>query len=434
VGVAAAPAGLAARDAALDLLAAVLDTRTPLDEALAAHEELARLEPRDRGFARMLAATALRRLGQIDALVAHCLARPLPPKGRPARHVLRLGVAQLLFLGTPAHAAVDSSVRLAVHRGLHAHKALINAVLRRLAAEGPALAAAQDADRLNTPAWLWQGWAAAYGEQAARAIAAAHRAEPPLDLAVRDGDAEAWAGRLGGRVLPGGALRLEAGGPVDALPGYAEGAWWVQDAAAALPARLLGDVAGATVLDLCAAPGGKSAQLAAAGARVIAVDRAADRLALLAENARRLGLAHRIEAVAADVETYAPPAPATHVLLDAPCTGTGTIRRHPDIPHLKRAADVPRLAALQARLLAAAAARLAPGGTLVYSVCSLEPAEGPDVVAAVPGLVRAPLRAEELPGLAEAITPLGDLRTHPGLWPEAGGMDGFYAARLRRPT
>lgn len=424
---------ITARSCALDLLEAVLDRHELLDDALAGHAGLARLETRDRGFARLLCATTLRRLGQIDDLVGRFLARPIPAKARVARHILRLGACQLLFLGTPAHAAVSEAVRLARARAPGPFAGLVNAVLRRVAAEGAPLADAQDAARLCTPDWLWRGWCAAYGEPAARAIAAAHLSEPPLDLSVK-GDPVAWAERLGATILPTGSLRRAAGGAIADLPGYAEGAWWVQDAAAAIPARLLGDVAGATVIDLCAAPGGKSAQLAAAGARVVALDRPA-RLARLADNLARLGLAAERIAVD-DAAGWRPPAPAAFVLLDAPCSTTGAIRRHPDIPHNKSAADVTRLARVQDSLLTAAADMLGPNGTLVYCVCSLEPAEGPERVRALlertPGLARAPVSPDEIGGLGELITPQGELRTLPCHLAGLGGLDGFYAARLRR--
>ncbi|MCP5366755.1 MAG: RsmB/NOP family class I SAM-dependent RNA methyltransferase [Hyphomicrobiales bacterium] len=421
------------RALALDLLDLVLHQHRPLDEAFAGHPRLAALEPRDRAFARTLAATTLRRLGQIDDLAGRCLDRPLPRRAARARDLLRLGVAQLLFLDLPAHAAVHATVALATGGDLAPYRGLVNGVLRRLDREGRDWPAAQDAPRLNTPDWLWDSWVGAYGEATARQIAAAHLAEPPLDLTVKD-DPQGWAQRLGARVLPTGSLRLEVKGPIDALPGFAEGAWWVQDAAAALPARLLGDVAGREVIDLCAAPGGKTAQLAAAGARVTAVDRADKRLARLAANLDRLGLAART--VAADAARWRPDAPADAVLLDAPCSATGTLRRHPDVARLKSAAEVDKLAGVQARLLDAAAAMVRPGGVLVYGTCSLQPQEGPGRVEAFlaghPDFARRPVAADEVPGLAAAVTRAGDLRTLPGHWAGDGGLDGFYAARLVR--
>lgn len=422
-----------ARRAALEVTAEVLDRRQPLDAALDANPLLAALQPRDRAFARLIATTVLRRLGQIDAAIAACLDKPLQPKARMARNLLRIGAAQLLFLGTPAHAAVDSTVTLAEGAYLAPYRGLVNAVLRRLTREGKGLLETQDVARLNLPEWLWTPWTRDYGEATVRAIAAVHEREPPLDLSVRS-DAAGWARRLGATLLPTGTLRLEQAGAVGELAGYDEGAWWVQDAAAALPARLLGDIARATVIDLCAAPGGKAMQMAAAGARVIAVDRSDTRLQRLRENARRTGLA--IDAIASDAAAWRPEAPVRHVLLDAPCTSTGTLRRHPDVAWLKSQEDVQRMTALQDRLLDAAVAMLAPGGTLVFCVCSLQSEEGPDRIAALLArddrLERRPVAAAEVGGLTELITQAGDLRTLPCHLAEKGGMDGFYAARLVR--
>ncbi len=423
----------AARAVALDILASVLDARRPFDELFDGHRGLATLEARDRAFVHLMVATTLRRLGQIDALIAHCLARPLPAKAATARHLLRLGVAQLLFLKVPPHAAVGETVAVADAIGWGGFKGLINAVLRRLAGEGEALAAGQDAERLTTPDWLWQSWSSSYGEETARAIAKANLAEAALDLTVK-GDRERWAAVLGAALLPTGSLRLAAAGDVRALPGFAEGAWWVQDSAAALPARLLGEIAGKRVLDLCAAPGGKTAQLAQAGAAVTALDRSAQRLKRVAENLARLRLTANL--IAADVVLWRPEEPADAVLLDAPCTATGAIRRHPDVRHLKTPADVARMAAEQDRLLRAALAMLRPGGLLVYAVCSLEPEEGPARIAALveAGLPvrRRAIEPRELAGLAELVSEAGDLRTLPCHLAELGGLDGFYACRLER--
>ncbi len=422
-----------ARAVALALLAAVLDRRVALDEALQAHRGLRRLAPRDRAFARLLVATALRRLGQLDALIDACVARPLAADRPTARHILRLGALQLLFLETPAHAAVDGAVALADAGPARGLKGLINAVLRRLAREGRALVATQDAARLNLPDWIWRSWSASYGEATTRAIAAVLVDDPPLDLTVRE-DPDGWAARLDARVLPTGTLRRAGGGDVERLPGYDAGAWWVQDVAAALPARLLGDVAGAGVADLCAAPGGKTLQLAAAGARVVAVDRATRRLELVRANLARLKLDAAV--VAADAATWQADAPCDDILLDAPCSTTGAIRRHPDVLHLKSPADVARLTAVQDRLLDNAVHQLRPGGTLVYCTCSLEADEGPARIEALLArgapVRRRPVDSAELGGLGALITADGDLRTLPCHLADAGGMDGFYAARLTR--
>jgi 16S rRNA (cytosine967-C5)-methyltransferase len=419
------------RRAAIALLETVLGRRRTLDEALAA---LPPMEARDRGFAHLIAATVLRRLGTLDAVLEPWLRRA-PPDA--VRHALRAGAAQLLFLGTGAHAAVGETVTAvrALPKG-DSFAGLANAVLRRVAEAGQGALEGLDGPRLDTPDWLWRSWHAAYGPAVARSIAAAHAAEPPLDLSVKPGEEPAaWAARLGAEPLPTGSLRLPAAhAAVRDLPGFAEGAWWVQDAAAALPARLLAARPGERVADLCAAPGGKTAQLAAAGAVVTAVERAPERAARIGGNLARLGLA--AELVVADAAAWTPPALFDAVLLDAPCTATGTIRRHPDIPHVKRERDVAALAATQDALLAAAARMLRPGGRLVYAVCSLQPEEGEGAVArafaAGLPLAASPFTPAELPGLPEAITPEGWLRTTPALWPGRGGMDGFFAARLTR--
>ncbi len=407
------------RDAAFDLLEAVLDRRMPLEAAL---DALPAMAPRDRAAAHRLAAAVLRRLGTLDAVLAPLLRRPPPV---PVRHVLRIGAAQALMLETPAHAAVATAVALARRRGLAPFAGLANAVLRRVAEAGPAALATLDGARLDTPGWLWTSW----GSEA-RAIAEAHQRPAPLDLSLAPGAVPP----AGGEALPTGSWRYPAGTAPAALPGYAEGAFWVQDAAAALPARLLAPLPGEKIADLCAAPGGKTAQLAAVGAHVWAVERDPVRAGRLRENLSRLRLPAEI--VVADAAAWTPPGPLDAVLLDAPCSATGTIRRHPDVPHLKRPQDMAGLVAQQDRLLAAAAAMLRPGGRLIFSVCSLQAEEGAARIAAATaalGLRADPFTTEELASVLEARTAEGALRTHPALWPERGGMDGFFAARLRRP-
>ena len=424
---------LQSRHVALDVLSAVTDTGRTLGAALEMHSGLARLNERDRAFTRHLVTTILRRLGQVDAVLAHCMERPARGRARSVVPLLRLGIGQILFLRTPSHAAVDTSVRLARQRGLDVYASLVNAVLRRVDREGPALLAAQDAPRLNTPDWLWQSWCAAYGESVCRDIAGIHLTEPPLDLTVK-AEPEQWAARLGGNVMPTGTVRLESPGVITALPGFAAGAWWVQDAAAALPARLFGDVAGHAAIDLCAAPGGKTAQLAWAGAEVIAVESDPLRLNRLADNLRRLDLPASL--VAGNVESWRPDVPAGAVLLDAPCSATGTIRRHPDILWTRREDDIRRLTAIQDRLLHAAARMVAPGGTLIYAVCSLQREEGPERIMAFltsgAPFDRQPVTLGDVSGLDMLIDEQGDLRSLPCHWASLGGMDGFYACRLRR--
>jgi 16S rRNA (cytosine967-C5)-methyltransferase len=425
-------ASLASRRAALEVLIACLDKAQPLDDALSRHAGFASLDPRDRAFVRLLLATTLRRLGEIDEVLRTLIERPLEGPNAVGHQVLRLGASQLLFLGTPPHAAVDTSVRLVEGAHLPHLKGLANAVLRRVAREGVALLGDRDPARLNTPQWLWESWAASYGEETTRAIAAADLIEAPLDLTVR-ADVAFWAGRLDAEVLPTGTIRRPAGGIITDLPGFAEGAWWVQDAAAALPARLLGNVADKRVADLCAAPGGKTLQLCAAGGIVTAVDISARRIARLADNLARAGL--KAELVAADAGKWTPAEKFDAILLDAPCSGTGTLRRHPDIAWLKDPEDVARLTLTQDRLLLHALDLLKPGGTLVYAVCSLQEDEGTARIAAalgrMPQLKRVAVRPDEVPGLTEAITPAGDIRTLPSMWPDRGGLDGFYIVRLR---
>ena len=404
------------REAAFDLISAVLDRHRPLEEAL---DRLPPLEARDRAAAHRLAASVLRRLGSLDAVLDPLL-RKAPPV--PVRHILRLGAAGLLLVQAPAHAAVATAVTLARTRGFSAFAGLVNAVLRRVSATGQDALDALDGPVLDTPAWLWASWGAE-----ARVIARAHQDTAPIDLTPRPG-AEPPAG---GETLPTGSVRFPAGTRVADLPGYHEGAFWVQDAAAALPARLLRPGAGQRVADLCAAPGGKTAQLAASGAHVVAVERDASRIARLRENLARLRLP--AEVVHADAAEWSAPELFDAVLLDAPCSATGTIRRHPDVARLRSPRDVAALTGVQDRLLASAGRLLRPGGRLVYAACSLQPEEGAPRVerlVAEGGWRIDPFTPEELAGLPEARTVEGYMRTHPGMWAERGGMDGFFAARL----
>jgi 16S rRNA (cytosine967-C5)-methyltransferase len=428
--------GLAVRRVAADIVDGVLRRRHALDALLDSTAELYALEERDRALARAIVATVLRRLGTLRHLLGVLLERGLPPQAPRVETALLIGAAQILFLDVPNHAAVDLAVRLAqADRPAARFAGLVNAVLRRIVREGAGRLATLDIAALDTPEWLMARWIEAYGEPVARAIAAANGHEPALDLTVK-GDAEAWAVKLDGRVMPTGSVRMLAHGAVTALPGFKEGQWWVQDAAAALPAKLIGDVGGRRVADLCAAPGGKTAQLAAAGALVTAIDRASARLKRLEDNLARLSL--NAELVCADAAAWRPEQSFDAVLLDAPCSSTGTIRRHPDVPWLKTTADIAKLAGLQRRLIDHAVALIKPGGTLIYCTCSLEPEENEAIVAELlarePGVRRAPLAATDVFGHGEFITPDGDLRTLPCYLPDAdsrfAGIDGFYAARL----
>ncbi|HEY1309384.1 MAG TPA: transcription antitermination factor NusB [Pseudolabrys sp.] len=435
--------GLAARRIAADILDGVLRRKIPLDEQLsgkAAHTGLAGLADRDRALMRRLVATVLRRLGTLRQLVGGFLEKGFPADAPRAETILLIGAAQILWLEVPDHAAVDLSVRLAqADRRAARYAGLINAVLRRVAQSRTTTLPARVTR--DTPEWLVKRWTKRYGAETARAIAEANGHEPALDLTVKS-DAESWAERLRGRVLPTGTVRTIAHGAISLLPGFTEGAWWVQDTAASLPARLLGDVRGKQVVDLCAAPGGKTAQLAFAGAQVTAVDRSAARLNRLRENMARLSL--QADTVVADALEWQPESsnggPFDAVLLDAPCSSTGTIRRHPDVPWLKSEADITVLVSLQQRLLDRAVELLKPGATLVYCVCSLEPEEAEDQIAALlarnPRVGRAPISAQDICGRAEFLTADGDLRTLPLQLPNSdprwGGLDGFYAARLIR--
>ena len=420
--------GLAARRAAAALLAGVLDDGLTLAEQASDAGPLARLAPSERARAQALAATTLRHLGRIDALLAGYLQKRTPSA---ATNALRLAAAEVHLDGIAPHAAVDGAVRL-VRGGKGGDRlaGLVNAVARRAAADAAGWQAAAEAP---LPAWIAAPVAAAWGDATLAAIADAHRRLAPLDLTLRRPEtAVEWAGRLDAEVLPTGSLRLRGRPQISALPGYETGDWWVQDAAAAVPARLLGEVAGRRVLDLCAAPGGKTLQLAAAGARVTALDLSEPRLARLRDNLARTGLAAEI--VAADALAWAPEAGFDAILLDAPCTATGTIRRHPDLPHVRGGRDVEALTALQRQFLARAWGWLAPGGRLVTCVCSLLPAEGEDQAArfraATPDL-RAVRPAA--PGLDPSwIDAEGGLRLRPDYWPERGGMDGFYVAAFEK--
>jgi 16S rRNA (cytosine967-C5)-methyltransferase len=432
--------GLAARRIAADVLDGVLHKHRTLDDQLdgaAAHPGLKTLADRDRALMRRLVATILRRLGTLGHLLSKLLDRGIPTDAPRAQSALLIGAAQILWMDVPDHAAVDLSVRLVQSdRRAAKYAGLVNAVLRRCAREGKALVEEVRNEILDIPPWLQKRWIAHYGEATARAIAFALAHEPSLDITVKS-DTGQWANRLHGEALPTGTVRTLLQGSVTHLPGFAEGEWWVQDAAAALPARLFGDVAGKTIVDFCAAPGGKTAQLAYAGARVIALDRSPGRTARLRDNLARLHL--EAETVVTDaVEWPGHGGVIDGILIDAPCTSTGTIRRHPDVAWLRQEADIAALASLQKRLLQRAVQLLRPGGTLVYCTCSLEPEEGEAQISALlsaeAGLKRLPIEAQEVGRLGEIVDLRGDLRTLPSHLPHAdprlGGLDGFYAARL----
>lgn len=430
--------GLTARKLAADIVDGVLRRRIPLDEQLSGsnpHPGLATLSDRDRALSRRLIATTLRRLGTLRHCIRGFLDRGFPSDAPRVEVILLLGAAQILWLDVPDHAAVDLSVRLAQADRKAAHFAgLINAVLRRIARERANIDL--DGTDRDTPEWLMTRWRRTYGDALAGAIAQANAREPALDVTVKS-DPQKWAEHMHGRVLPTGSVRTLALGAVTLLPGFHEGAWWVQDAAAALPANLFGSLAGLSVVDLCAAPGGKTAQLAATGAQVLALDRSPARIARLRSNLTRLGIAAETEV--ADIADWSG-GPFDAVLLDAPCSSTGTIRRHPDVPWLKSETDITTQARIQSRLLDRAVSLTKPGGTLVYCVCSLEPEEGEAQIEALlarnPAVTRRPITPDDVFGQAQFISPAGDLRTLPCHWDDPedrwGGLDGFFAARLSR--
>lgn len=416
--------GLPARAAALDLLTAALSRRAGLEEGLN-HPALAALESRDRAFSRALAMATLRWLGPIDTALQARVKKAPPDQ---IIQVLRLGAAQLLVLKTPAHAAVGATVDLAAaQKGGLPFKGLVNAVLRGLDRDRPNL----NDPTLMAPTWLAARWRAAYGAEAALAIAAQIGEEPATDLTLKD-DAGDLIAALEAEVLPGGSLRVGLKGEVSTWPGFAEGRWWVQDASAAIPARLLNLEPGHSVLDLCAAPGGKTLQLAAAGARVTALDKSAGRIKRVSENLLRAGLP--AEVIVADAAEWRDGRTFDAVLLDAPCSATGTFRRHPDVLWVASPADIPKLAAVQARLLASAARRVKPGGRLIYCVCSLESEEGEGQIAAFlarhSGFEIDPIDPGEGGAPEASLRADGTLRILPHHL--RGGTDGFYVARLAR--
>lgn len=434
--------GLAARKAAAKLLAAVVDAHTPMD-GLTDHEhghpQYRALDMRDRALVRAILVTALRHRVSIAKMIAARLEKSLPANATALAHILHVAAAQILFLDVPDSAAVDLAVTHAKSDPRTARfSGLVNGVLRALARAKETELAGVLAATDDAPDWFRERLVAAYGEDKARAILAAHRLEAPVDFSVKS-DPEGWARKFGGIVLPTGTVRVEhLPANVTDLPGFTDGEWWVQDAAAALPAKLFGDVAGLRVVDLCAAPGGKTAQLAAAGARVTAIDTSKNRLTRLKANLNRLKLT--ADVVQADLMAYKPDAPFDAVLLDTPCSSTGTVRRHPDVPWTKTQADVEKLADLQALLLDAAVRLVRPGGRIVFSNCSLDPLEGEDLVrsflAGRTDITADPVESDEFAALDAFLTQEGWLRTTPADLPQAtselSGLDGFFAARLRR--
>lgn len=439
---ASASDGLASRQVAYGILNDVFFQRRSLDEAYAqADAAFAALESRDRGFVRLLVATVIKRAPQIDAALSGLLHEPLHLlKPQQLINVFRLGIAQIAFLQMPPHAAVNTSVELAAASNMEWQKSLVNAVMRRVAQDGIDMLEPRDAGRVNTPEWLWQQWAQDYGVETALDIAAANLSDAPVDFTVKE-NPQMWADRLAAMLLPTGSLRLSSAGFVPGLSGFEDGAWWIQNAAAALPVKILasyygGSLKGKKIVDLCAAPGGKTAQLAALGADVIALDRSAPRLKRLQENMDRLKLS--VSIVAADGAVWQPQEKLDAVLLDAPCSATGTIRHQPDVLRLKDIRDQDKLSALQKRLMQNALDMLKPGGVLLYCTCSIQKAESEAqtewLLAQNPRLRLSAIRPGEIAGINSMLSLKGELRALPQHWAEHGGIDGFYAVRFVTPV
>lgn len=427
--------GFQPRAAAVKILAAVVDQNTSLDGMLDddhGNPAYRALTPPDRALVKAIMNSCLRHLTWIDAIFDGFLDKPLPDGARNLRHILSVAAAQILFLDVPDHSAVDIAVEQARLDPRSARFAnLVNALLRRLGREKDDVLAHVSANVPVFPAWFQARLTEVYGKETAEAIGKACLSPAPVDITVKN-DPARWAEKLGGRVLPTGSVRLDAfEGSVTALDGFAEGEWWVQDAAAAIPAKLMGDLKGKRVADLCAAPGGKTAQLVLAGGDVTAVEQSANRMKRLKGNLARLG--YEADFQQSKLEDLKPDVLFDAILLDAPCSSTGTIRRHPDVLWTKDMADVEKLASVQARLLESAFKLVNPGGILVFSNCSLDPLEGEQLVAgflaANPHAERIPIRSENWPGLEGAIDDAGDFRTTPAM---LGGMDGFFASVLRR--
>ena len=432
--------GVAARIAAADILRDVVVHGHLLDECFAPEAVPSRLnglDARDRSLVRSITTVALRRLGTIRFALSELLERGLPRQAGELEWTLVAAAAQILFLDVPDHAAVDLAVRIVrLNVKTAPYASLVNGVLRNLIRGRDSFLARSDPLDHDTPAWLATRWRKIYGDATARAIARANREEPTLDVTVKS-DPEAWAERLDGVVLPTGSVRLRTHGAIQDLPGYDEGAWWVQDAAAALPACFLRIGPGDRVADFCAAPGGKTAQLAAAGASVTAIDRSAERLKRLSTNLSRLGLTAQIivgDVLKLDI------GPFDAVLVDAPCTATGTIRRHPDVAWTKSSSMPATLARIQSQMLDRAIKAVKPNGIVVYCTCSMEPEEGEMQIEALlrrnPDVLRSPIKAAEVGALAEAINRNGEFRALPPQLasdqPRLSGLDGFFAARLIR--
>jgi len=436
---------LQSRQIALDFLISVLDQKQLLDVMLDRHALYARLDKRDRAFTRMIVSTTLRKLGQIDDLIRRASTQSRPPSPPALYNLLRLTVCQIVFMDVPDYAAIDSAVNLAAKNNLSRQKGFVNGLLRTIARQWKDWLCKQDGPTLNTPDWLLKDWIQDYGLRSAGETALASQNEAATDISLKSAhdpnspstapSLEHWGEMLNASVLPTGSLRLHGSRNITELHGFEDGEWWVQDASSALPARLFGmPLAGKTIIDLCAAPGGKTAQLAAAGANVIAVDRSASRMKRLHENIERLKLTDNVHAEIADGSEYKPPQPVDGVLVDVPCSATGTIRRHPDVMHLRTPQDIERLQVIQQKLIANAYEILKPGGTLIFCTCSLQKSEGEqqisDFLAGTQTAKRAPFTPDEVGDMNEIINNDGDIRVLPQMLTPSGGMDGFFVSRI----
>lgn len=433
--------GLAVRQVAARLLSAVIDKKTSLDGLIDnehGHPQYLALEGRDRALCRAILGAALRHRSVISAALDRFLDRALPQNALSLAHLLHVGAAQVLYLDVPDHAAIDLAVTAAKCDPRNKRfSGLVNALLRKIAQHTDAIRLQPESSK-NIPDWFLSLLTQNYGKEKAEAIIAAQEIEPPIDITVKDNPA-VWAQKLNGTLLPNGSVRLgDFNGSLTELEGYAEGVWWVQDVAASLPARLFGNIKGKRVGDLCAAPGGKTAELAVQGAQVTAIDLSENRLRRLRKNMERLGL--QVETWAGNLKDYHSEKLFDAVLLDAPCSSTGTIRRHPDILWTKNYSDIVKLAGLQFELLNAAIELVEKDGIIVFANCSLAREEGEEMVEKVlsarKDIELIPITADEVGGMDDILTENGTLRTTPanlqGEIPEMSGMDGFFAARFRK--